>query len=80
MNLPATEDFEHKGKKFQITTTVEGSKFIVVVTLNGAQVSPKYSVELTTHLDYFMQQKSSLIGHLIDIAKSDIQNGMYYTA
>jgi hypothetical protein len=80
MNLPANEEFEYKGKKFKITTTAEGSKFIVVVTLNGEQVSPRYSVELTTHLDYFMQHKSSLIGHLIDIAKSDIQNGMYYKA
>ena len=80
MNLPATEEFEHKGKKFKITTTSEGSKFVVVVTLNGEQVSPRYSVELTTHLDYFMQHKSSLIGHLINIAKSDIQNGMYYKA
>lgn len=80
MNLPTTEVFEHKGKKFEITTTAEGSKFIVVVTLSGEQVSPQYSVELTTHLDYFMQHKASLIGHLVDIAKSDIKTGMYYKA
>lgn len=61
MNFPTTEDFEYKGKKFKITTTAEGSKFIVVVTLNAEQVSPKYSVELTTHLDYFMQSLLSTL-------------------
>ena len=80
MSLPAIEDFEHNGKKFKIATTAEGSKFVVVVTLNGEEVSPRYSVEFTTHQDYFMQHKSSLIRHLIEIAKSDIQNGFYYKA
>ena len=78
MNLPATEEFEFQGKKFQITTALEGSKFKVFVILNGSQVSPIYSVEIITHEDYFMQHKKSLIDHLMEIAKSDIKNGMYY--
>lgn len=78
MNLPKTEEFEHKGKNFLITITAVGNKFTVGVTLNGAQVSPAYSVEFTTHFDYFMQHKSSLVGQLVEIAKSDIQQGMYY--
>ncbi|MCI0564161.1 MAG: hypothetical protein MN733_37275 [Nitrososphaera sp.] len=78
MNLPATEEFEFQGKKFKITTTMEGSKFNVSVTLNEFQVSPTYSVDIITHQDYFMQHKMSLIGKLVEIAKSDIKNGMYY--
>ena len=80
MNLLATEDFEHKGNTFQITTSAEGNRFVVVAKLDGVQVSPQYSVDLTTHSDYFMQHKTSLIAHLKDIARSDIQDGMYYKA
>ena len=78
MNFPAAEVFKHQEKEFEITTTESGSRFNVVVTLNGKQVSPTYGVDLVTHQDYFMQHQTSLIAHLVEIAKSDVQNGMYY--
>ena len=78
MQFPSTETYEHDGKQFQITTTASDGKFEVVVTLDAVQVSPKYVVELTVHLDYFMKHESSLIGHLVDIARSDLKNGIYY--
>lgn len=78
MQLPSTEIYEHEGKQFQITITASEDKFDVVVNLGGVQVSPKYVVDITTHQDYFVQFEKNLIGHLVEIAKSDLDNGMYY--
>lgn len=78
MQLPNTEFYEHDGKEFQIIATASGSRFMVVVTLDNAQVSPNYSVEITVHQDYFMDHHESLVEHLVEIAKSDLERGVYY--
>lgn len=78
MDLPNAEKYEYNGKTFDINTSAEGNRFNVSVTLNGRQVSPVYSVDLETHVDYFMQHKESLIEHLKSIAKSDIEAEMYF--
>lgn len=78
MDLPSTEKFEFNGKTFDINTKSDGSRFSVTVTLDGEQVSPLYSVDLETHVDFFMQHKESLVDHLKSIAKSDIEAEMYF--
>jgi hypothetical protein len=78
MNIPHTESFKHNGKAFEILVTGQNSDFQVYVTLDGSQVSPVYSVSIQTHQDFFAQHKGDLVDHLITIAKSDIEQGMYY--
>ena len=78
MTEPTVEMYEHNGTEFQITTTVNGGRYQVVVTLDGLQVSPVYGVDISTHHDYFAQHEESLVAHLRKIAKSDISEGMYY--
>lgn len=79
MNLPYQEDFQHDGQLFTVHAFGEGEKFGVFVTLGAECISPTYSVEITTHTDYFLKHKQSLIDHLIEIAKSDIKEEMYYS-
>jgi len=78
MDLPNTEKFEFNGKTFDITTSSIRNRFNVTVTLNGKQVSPVYSVDLESHVDFFMLHKESLIEHLKSIARSDIEAEMYF--
>jgi hypothetical protein len=52
----------------------------VKVFQNNQQVSPEYSVDIETHNDYFIQHKESLTEHLVQIAKTDIENEIYYQA
>ena len=80
MKYPISETFENQGKKFEITTTAKETKFQVVATLNDVQVSPTYSVDLTTNQDYFFQYRQSITERLVEIAKSDIRDGIYYKA
>ena len=74
------EKFTHDGKEFEIRTAIIGDKYCVKVFLNDEVVSPTYSVDLETHADYFMQHKESLVNNLKSIAKSDIEQGMYFKA
>jgi len=78
MDLPSTEKFEFNGKTFDTNTMSNGNRFSVSVTLDGEQTSPAYSVDLETHVDFFMQHKESLVDHLKPIAKSDIEAEMYF--
>ena len=80
MELPQRESFEHERNAFEIVTTVGENRFKVFVTLDGTQVSPIYSVDINTNIDYFIPYKRSLIDHLVSMAKSDIKKGMYYKA
>jgi hypothetical protein len=70
--------FVHNGKTFLLRLFGTGSGFSVVAFLSGQQVSPSYGVSFETHADYFMQHKARLTDHLFEIAKSDIEQEMYY--
>ncbi len=74
------EKFEFSGQEFEVRVAEINGKFCVKVFLGSNQVSPEYSVDFETHQDYFSQYQESLVGQLIDIAKSDIEKGMYYKA
>lgn len=78
MNTPRSEHFEHNGNTFEIVVSDGTYEFNVHVTLNGNQVSPIYSVSIQTHQDYFLLHKDDLVDHLVSIAKSDIEQGMYF--
>ena len=69
--------FAHEGRHFIAKLFSNGNRFEVVVFLNGQQVSPRYGVDLETDVDYFMQHREHLTGHLFEIAKSDIEHGLY---
>ena len=74
------EKFEFDGQEFEIRVAEINGKFCVKVFSGSNQVSPEYSVDFETHQDFFSQYQESLVGHLFEIAKSDIENGMYYKA
>ncbi len=78
MSYPKKETFEHDGRNFEIVTSAEGTRFTVVVYLNDSIVSPEYSVDIHTNKNYFDSHKESLVDHLVDIAKSDVIEGMYF--
>ena len=74
------ETFSHGGNEFEIRVAKINEKYCVKVFFNNDQVSPEYSVDFETHQDYFSQHQESLAAQLVEIAKSDIENGMYYKA
>lgn len=78
MEIPSKESFQHNGKIFEIITTADNNNFKVYVAHNNEQVSPVYIVDITTNSEYFAQYKSDLIGHLKSVAKSDIEQEMYF--
>lgn len=78
MNIPRKERFEHNDNSFDIVVAGQNDRFTVHVELDGNQVSPVYSVSIETHQDYFMQHRDSLVEHLVSIAKSDVEQGMYF--
>jgi|GEM_PF-2883926 len=78
--MNGNECFNHDGKEFEIRTAQIGNKWCVKVFLNSVQVSPEYSVDLETHAGYFAQYHENLIEKLKLIAKSDIEQGMYFKA
>ncbi len=78
MDIPHQENFEHEGKIFVINVFSEQDKYKVVAELNGQEETPRYTVEIITHQDYFIRYKSDLLKNLIDIAKSDIEHGRYF--
>ena len=78
--MSENEKFMHDGKEFEIRTAVIDDRHFVKVFLNGDVVSPTYSVDFETHADYFAGHQESLIDNLRSIAKSDIEQGMYFKA
>ncbi len=74
------EKFMHDGKEFEIRTAIIVDKYCVKVFLNDEIVSPTYSADLETHVDYFSQHQESLVNNLKSIARSDIEQGMYFKA
>ncbi len=72
------EQFICNGNAFEIRTTIIDDKYCVKVFLNNEVVSPNYSVDFETHGDYFSQHQESLVNSLIGIAKSDIEQGIYF--
>ena len=72
------EKFTHNGNEFEIRTAMIHGRHCVKVFLDNEVVSPTYSVDFETHADYFAQRQESLIDNLKAIAKSDIENGMYF--
>ena len=71
------QSFAHEGRSFIAKLFSNGYRFEVVVFLKGQQVSPRYGVDLETDVDYFMQHREHLTSHLFEIAKSDIEQGLY---
>lgn len=74
------EKFMHDGKEFEIRTAIIGDHHCVKVFLNGENVSPTYSVDFETHADYFAQHQKRLVDNLKSIAKSDIEQGIYFVS
>ncbi len=72
------EKFTHNGNEFEIRTAMIDGRHCVKVFLDNEGVSHTYSVDFETHTDYFAQYQESLIDNLKKIAKSDIENGMYF--
>ena len=78
--MKVNEKFTRDGNEFEIRTAIIDGRHCVKVFLNGEVVSPIYSVDFETHADYFAQHRESLIDNLKEIAKSDIEHGMYFKA
>jgi len=74
------EIFTHDGKEFELRVTQIDEKYCVRIFLVDTLVSPTYSVDFETHADYFEQHQENLIDNLKSIAKSDIEQGMYFKA
>ena len=72
--------FEHKDKIFSLRLFGVDAGFFVVAFLDEQQVSPSYGVNFETHIDHFMQHKERLTDQLFDIARSDIEQEMYFRA
>lgn len=75
-----SQKFIHENQEFEVRIAQIGEKYIVKVFLKNNQVSPEYSVSLETHGDYFSYHKESLVEQLVELAKSDIEKGLYYKA
>lgn len=73
-----TRNFVFEGREFKLRLFGTNSSYTVIAFLGQQQISPSYSVDFITHIDYFIQHKSSLIEHLFDVAESDIEQGMYF--
>ncbi|MHC4686163.1 MAG: hypothetical protein ACYTEW_17870 [Planctomycetota bacterium] len=72
------ELFEHSGKQFVLRVFVEKDYYKVIAFLGNEQVSPVYSVHFTTHHDFFVLHEGDLIEGLLDLARKDIQRGIYF--
>lgn len=77
-NLIEVREYSHDGNNFELHLFGETDSYTVIAYLNSHQVSPSYSVSLETHIDYFLQHKASLVERLFEIARSDIERGMYF--
>ncbi len=78
MKLLDERTIQCKDKQFTLKLFATNNCFTVIAFLGDEQVSPSYSVDLDTHIDYFMQHKARLTENIFALAKSDIEQGMYY--
>jgi hypothetical protein len=78
--MSVSEKFNHDGNEFEIRIETIIDRHCVKVFLNGDIVSPTYSVNFETHADYFAQHQANVIDNLKAIAKSDIEQGLYFKA
>ncbi len=79
-NLIEVREYSHDGNNFQLHLFGGTDSYTVIAYLNNQQISPSYSVSLVTHIDYFLQHKASLVERLFDVARSDIEHGIYFRA
>jgi hypothetical protein len=75
-----TRNFTHGGHEFELRLFAREHSYLVLAFIGSRQVSPTYSINIDTNLDYFMQYKESFTERLFAIAKSDIEHGMYFKA
>ena len=68
------------GEEFELRLYGGDGTYKVISYHGSCQVSPSYSVDFITNLDYFMQHRHSLTERLFDIAQSDLERGIYLRA
>ncbi|MBN6103545.1 hypothetical protein JR064_15355 [Xanthomonas sp. CFBP 8703] len=70
--------FRHRDQDFTLKLSQTENGYSVVAFLGECQISPAYSVDFITHMDYFMQHKQRLTENLFGIAQADIERGIYF--
>ena len=73
------EKLKHNGFEFEIRTSIKGENYCVEVFIEDSQVCPiTYSVDVEYEEDQLNNHKESLVKVLIDRAKEDILNDIYF--
>jgi hypothetical protein len=72
------EFLKHNGFNFEIRINTIDDKYCVKVFIDDFQVSPLYSVDIEYEKEYFKQHEDSLVKQLVEMAKRDIENDIFF--
>lgn len=78
MQIIEKKPFTYDHKQFLLKLFSNTDSYTVIAFLGTEQVSPSYSISFEANHDYFTQYKTEFIEHLFDIARSDIENKLYF--
>lgn len=67
-------------RTFSLKLTATDTKYAVAAYLGDQPVSPSYEVSVQTNVDFFIQHKAHLTENLFQLAKSDLEQGLYFGA
>ena len=75
-----TDHFQFEGRRFELKLFEAEGAFMVIVLLDGDQVSPVYHVDYATHFDFFQARRIRLVDNLKWLARLDVEMGLYLHA